>query len=163
MVRAAALFYPRAQRSPGARRGPRPWATPRGEAAWALRSRRRRWGASARVHSIGPRPLGGGEGPSVPLWGPRQAAGFPPTGSASAGEMRRSLTATGYIERIFAYLYQRQRPCHRACQLYRPLRHADTANTCTSTFHTAIPTAHLVLYPRSRAVARESRPEVHST
>ena len=31
--RAAALFYPRARRSPGARRGPRPWATPRGEAA----------------------------------------------------------------------------------------------------------------------------------
>ena len=30
-----ALFYPRAQRSPGARRGPRPWATPCGEAAWA--------------------------------------------------------------------------------------------------------------------------------
>ena len=29
VVRAAALFYPRAQRSPGARRGPRPWATPR--------------------------------------------------------------------------------------------------------------------------------------
>ena len=28
-VRAAALFYPRARRSPGARRGPRPWATPR--------------------------------------------------------------------------------------------------------------------------------------
>ena len=34
MVRAAALFYPRAQRIPGARRGPRPWATPRGEAAY---------------------------------------------------------------------------------------------------------------------------------
>ena len=33
MVRAAALFYPRARRSPGARRGPRPWATPRREAA----------------------------------------------------------------------------------------------------------------------------------
>ena len=91
VVRAAALFYPRAQWSPGARRGPRPWATPRGEAAWALPCRRRRWGASARVHSIGPRPLGGGEGPSVPLWGPRQAAGFPPIGSASAGEMWRSL------------------------------------------------------------------------
>ena len=30
-VRAAALFSPRAQWSPGARRGPRPWATPRGE------------------------------------------------------------------------------------------------------------------------------------
>ena len=28
VVRAAALFYPRAQWSPGARRGPRPWATP---------------------------------------------------------------------------------------------------------------------------------------
>ena len=27
VVRAAALFYPRAQRSPGARRGPRPWAS----------------------------------------------------------------------------------------------------------------------------------------
>ena len=62
-------------------------------------------GASARVHSIGPRPLGGGDqGPSVPLWGPRQAAGFPPTVSASAGEMWQSLTATGYRERIFAYL-----------------------------------------------------------
>ena len=36
MVRAAALFYPRVRRSPGARRGPRPWATPRREAAWAL-------------------------------------------------------------------------------------------------------------------------------
>ena len=45
VVRAAALFYPRAQRSPGARRGPRPWATPRGE-QHGLRSRRRRWGAS---------------------------------------------------------------------------------------------------------------------
>ena len=30
--RAAALFSPRAQRSPGARRGPRPWATPWGSA-----------------------------------------------------------------------------------------------------------------------------------
>ena len=36
-VRAAALFYPWAPRSLGARRGPRPSTTPRGEAAWALR------------------------------------------------------------------------------------------------------------------------------
>ena len=40
--------------------GPTAMGHPRGEAAWALRSRCRRWGASARVHSIGPRPLGGG-------------------------------------------------------------------------------------------------------
>ena len=38
-VRAAALFYPRAQRSPGARRGPRPWATPRGEHVVAVFAR----------------------------------------------------------------------------------------------------------------------------
>ena len=38
LVRAAALFYPQAPRSLGARRGPRPWATPRGEAATLLES-----------------------------------------------------------------------------------------------------------------------------
>ena len=90
------------------------------------------WGSSmgftlstSEMGSIGPCPLDRpstarrGEGPSVPLWGPRQAAGFPPTGSASAGEVWRSfgfmltlpegqcrilLTSTGYRERVFAYL-----------------------------------------------------------
>ena len=49
-------------KGPGARRGPRPWATPRREAAWALRSRRRRWGArSPDTRGLGSREaIGGG-------------------------------------------------------------------------------------------------------
>jgi hypothetical protein len=72
-VRVRVLFRPRSvfsgrRRSPsGASRYPRPWATPRGEARWALCSRRRRWRVGARflTTTVGPATaLGGGEGPT---------------------------------------------------------------------------------------------------
>mgnify|MGYP002809421044 CR=1 FL=1 len=72
-LRVRVFFRPRSGfsgrgRSPsGTSRYPWPWATPRGEARWALCSRRRRWGVGARFFlrpQSGPRPLGGGEGPT---------------------------------------------------------------------------------------------------
>ena len=77
-------LYPRSE--PRRETGPAAMGHPYGEAAWALCSRRRRWA------SIRPCPLGrpstarrGGEGPSIPLCAPRQAAGLSPAESASAG------------------------------------------------------------------------------
>ena len=67
-MRAAALFSPWAPRSLSARRGPRPWPPPHREAGMGFTMlTSARMNISPLGYSIGPRPLGGGEDPNVPL------------------------------------------------------------------------------------------------
>ena len=157
MVRAAALIYPRAQRSPGARRGPRPWATPRGEAAWALRSRRRRWGASARgsarVHSIGPRPLGGGRARAVCIL----LAGSPGTGV----RVCVCVCVCGFQIGISPWICQRTRTSMPG-SLHGAQVTGDRGGAYTSCPHTTQGRRRLQLAPDSTSPSRSRRTRAQS-